>query len=267
MMSEKRISWKVVILLLAMSASCVSAVPKVGLQTYTAAVDDVSGNVLVAGQRIVHLGLEMRLRETVGHVPILSLQYAGQHYRESPPNSPNHAEARAKSVAERMLHAWTLMDHGARLEVADDDWNVFRPQTETGSRKHAAVYVRSPVAGAEPLRILTVYPQDVAGYPWISSEQSLADYLANLMWTHYLLFWRNEGDLSKYQALHLDKTREGKIFSEIATRATDAAKKKGLRQFNDQTVRDVLAELPLSQRERLYRLATTPPTDWESTSE
>jgi len=265
-MNEKRISWKVVILSLATFASCVSAISKVGLHEYAAAIDNVSGDVLTVGQKIVHLGFEMRLREAMANVPILSLQHAGRHYRQGPSDDPSHAEARAKSLAERMVHAWTLMDHGARLEVADDDWNAFRAQTKVASSQHAAIYVRSPVAGAEPLRILTVYPQDVAGYPWISNEKSLADYLANLIQSHYLLFWRNEGDLSKYRALHLGKTREGRIFTEIAARAGEAAKKKGLSRFDRSILRDVLATLPLSQRERLYRLATTPPMDWESTS-
>ena len=265
-MNEKRISWKVVTLLLATFASCVSAVSRVGLHEYTAAIDGVSGDVLLMGQKIGHLGFEMRLREAAANVPVLSLQHAGRHYRQSPVDDPSHAEARAKSVAERMVHAWTLMDHGARLEVAGDDWNAFRLQAKTASSQHVAIYVRSPVAGAEPLRILTIYPQDVAGYPWISNEKSLADYLANLIRAHYLLFWANEGDLSKYRALHLGKTQEGGIFAEIADRANKAAKKEGLSHFSSATVRDVLAGLSLSQREGLYRLATTPPMDWESTS-
>lgn len=265
-MNNKRISWKVIVLLLAMLASGLSAMSKVGLHDYTAAVDDVSGHILTVGQKIVHLGFEVQLREAQASVPILALQHAGAHYRESPPNAPSHAEARAKSIAERMVHAWTLMDHGARIEVADDDWNAFRSRTKGTSSRHAAIYVHSPVAGAEPLRLVTVYPQDVAGYPWISNEKSLADYLANLIQAHYLLFWRNEGDLSKYRAMHLDRTREGQIFKEIAARAGKAAKQKGFTRFDSTILQDILKDLPLSQRERLYRLATTPPMGWESTS-
>lgn len=266
-MSTQRISWTWIVLLLAMMAPCVLAQSKVGLQPYTAVVDDVSGDVLVVGQRIVHQGFDARLTEASAPVPILSLQYTGRHYREAPPDNTAHAEARAKSVAERMVHAWTLMDHGARLEVAEDDWKAFGIGGTSKAEQHVAVYVRSPVAGAEPLRILTIYPQDVAAYPWISSERSLADYLANLMWSHYLLFWRHEGDLSKYRTLRLDKTGEGRIFSEVAARAMEAARKKGLSSFDSATVRAVLAELSLSERGRLYRLATTPPMDWESTAE
>lgn len=262
---ERRISRQIAVVVLVIS-SCVSAKSKVGFREYAAAIDDVSGDILTIGQKIVHFGFEMHLKEVAASVPILTLQHFGQHYRESPPEVSGHAEARAKSVAERMVHAWTLMDHGARIEVADDDWNAFRLQTKGVSSRHAAIYVRSPVVGAEPLRILTVYPQDVAGYPWISSEKSLADYLANLIQAHYLLFWRNESDLSKYRALHLARTREGRIFAEIAVRARDVAKKKGLRQFDGETVRSILADLSLSQRERLNRLATVPPIDWEPMS-
>jgi len=265
-MGRKRMSLKVVALVSLALASSVSAASKVGLHEYTAAVDDVSGKVLTIGQKLVHLGYEIQLREAPAPVPILSLQYCGAHYRESPPDAPNHAEARAKSIAERLTHAWTLMDHGARIEVADDDWNAYRSQTKGTISRHVAVYVRSPVPGAEPLRILTVYPQDVAGYPWISNEKSLADYLGSLIEAHYRLFSRNETDLSKYRASPLDKTREGRIFTEIAALANDAAKAKGMSQFDAATLREILAGLPLSQRERLNRLATTPPMDWESAS-
>jgi len=254
------------VLLLAASAGCVSAESAVGLHGYAAAIDDVSGHVLLVGQKIVHLGFEMQLKETVAHIPIFSLQYSGQHYKDTALDSPDHAEARAKSVAERMLHAWTLMDHGARLEVATDDWNTYRSEMKTGPAAHAAIYVRSPVTGAEPLRILTVYPEDVAGYPWINSEKGLADYLANLIQAHYLLFWRNETDLSKYRAMPLDRTGEGQVFKEIASLAVEAARRKSMRGFDRSTLQEVLRGLPLSQCERLNRLATTPPVDWESTS-
>ncbi len=263
-MRQNAISYQLIILLLATVASCGWARSKVGLHGYTAAIDDVSGEVLLVGQKLVHRDIEVSLGETITPVPIFSIQYAGLHHRPSPLDSPDHAEARAKSIAERLLHAWTLMDHGARLEVAPDDWNAFRSQAQADAPPYPAVYVRSPVAGAEPLRILTVYPEDVAGYPWIASENSLADYLANLIWAHYMLFWRNEADLSKYRALALHRTSEGRIFTEIATRAIEAGKRRNLIQFDGATVREVLAAMPASERQRLYRLATAPPMDWES---
>jgi hypothetical protein len=263
-MNGKRISWRAAVVATAVLASCAWSASDVGLHSYAAVVDDVSGAVLTVGQMVVHLGFEVRLREVVANVPILSLQYIGEHYRAGPVNDPNPAEARAKSIAERMTHAWTLMDHGARLEVAEDNWNKFRSGAKSLAAPHAAIYVRSPVAGTEPLRILTVYPQDVAGYAWISNEKSLADYVANLIRAHYLLFWRNESDLSRYEELRLDRTREGRIIKEIAVAAVQAAKRKGVARFDSATLRDILAGLPLAQRERLYRLATTPPTDWEA---
>lgn len=265
-MRHNAFSWKLVVLLLAAASCCALARSKVGLYGYTAAIDDVSGEVLLVGQKLVHREIEISLGETITPVPIFSVQYVGRHHRQSPPNSPDHAEARAKSIAERLVHAWTLMDHGARLEVAPDDWNAFLTRAQSDPVPHPAVYVRSPVAGAEPLRILTVYPEDVAGYPWIASEKSLADYLANLIWAHYMLFWRNEADVSKYRALPLHRTSEGRIFTEIATRAIEAGKRRNLTQFDGATVREVLAAMPASERQRLYRLATAPPMDWESAS-
>lgn len=265
-MEREKVSWKVVAFVLLAASACAFAGSKVGLHEYTAVSDDVSGEVLRMGQKLVHPGYELQLREAKAPLPILAVQYSGAHYRESPPDARNHAEARAKSIAERMLHAWTLMDHGARIEVAEDDWNAFRSRARGAASGHAAIYVRSPVPGAEPLRILTVYPEDVDGYPWIGSEKSLAAYLGDLIQAHYFLFWRNEGDLSKYRLMRLHKTREGRIFTEVAARANDVAKKKGLRQFDAQIVQEVVAGLPLSQRERLNRLATTPPMDWEATS-
>lgn len=266
MMRQNAILYQLIILLLATVASSGGARSKVGLHGYTAAVDDVSGQVLRVGQKLVYLGIEVPLGETVAPIPIFSVQYAGLHHRPSPLDSPDHAAARAKSIAERLLHAWTLMDHGARLEVAPDDWNAFRNQAQADTPPYPAVYVHSPVAGAEPLRILTVYPEDVAGYPWIVSEKSLADYLANLIWAHYMLFWRNETDLSKYRALPLHRTSEGRVFTEIATRAVEAGKRGNLIQFDGATLREVLTAMPLSERQRLYRLATAPPMDWESAS-
>ena len=122
-MNPERISRQIAVVVLVIS-SCVSAKSKVGFGEYTAVIDDVSGDILTVGQKIVHLGFEMPLKEVATSVPILTLQHFGQHYQESPPDVSGHAEARAKSVAERIVHAWTLMDHGARIEVADDDFGI-----------------------------------------------------------------------------------------------------------------------------------------------
>jgi hypothetical protein len=113
---------------------------------------------------------------------------------------------------------------------------------------------------------MTIYPQDEASYPWIKTEESLAEYIVDLIQAHYLLFWRNEDDINRYEELRIDKTGEGKIFKEIAIRALEVAKLKGQSQFDSEILGDALARIPLSQRERLYRMATVPPLEWESLS-
>jgi hypothetical protein len=254
----------VAVLLAAVMPVCGGAASSIGFQGYTAATDALSGNAIVCGQLIVHQGFDLPLGEKVKKVPVLSLQYEGLDYREGPPAEPNHVEARAKGVAERLVQAWSLMDHGARLEIGDDDWNAYRVPPQSRAMKHTAIFIRSPVAGYEPLRILTVYPQDVAGCPWVANERSLAEYWMSMMQAHYFLFWKNETNLTRYRELRLDKTPEGRIFREIARQAVDQARRKGLERLDGATVQEVLAGLTLSQRETLYRLATVPPMDWES---
>jgi hypothetical protein len=226
----------------------------------------MSGSVQVFGKTIVHQKFDAQLRGAVRSIPILSLQYAGRHHREEPPDDPNHVEARAKCIAERMIHAWMLMDNGAMLKVSEDNWNVYRVKSRRTPLSHAAIYVQSPIASSEPLRIMTIYSEDVDGYPWVRSEKSLAEYLIELMHAHYLLFWRNESDIKRYEELRIDQTREGKIFKEIAIRALEVARLKSQNSFDDEILKDVLARIPLSQRERLYRMAIVPPIDWEFSS-
>lgn len=266
-MDGKWTSWIITIFILALVMQCVSTGSNIGLREYSAVVDGLSGTVQTYGKLIVHQKFGVQLREVVPNVPIVSLQYAGQHYREESPDDPRYAEARAKCIAERMMHAWTLMDHGAKLEVSSDSWNAYRARSKPTPPPRAAIYVRSPIAGSEPLRIMTIYPQDQAGYPWIKTEESLAEYLVDLIQAHYLLFWRNEGDISRYEELRIDQTREGKIFKEIAIRALEVARLKGQSRFDNELLGDALARIPLSQRERLYRMATVPPLEWESSSQ
>jgi hypothetical protein len=258
--------WGAIVLSAAVVPTCSWAASSVGFQGYMAATDALSGNARVFGQLIVHQGFDVQLSESARKVPVLCLQYEGLDYRLGPPTEPNHAEARAKGVAERLVQAWSLMDHGARLEIGDDDWNAYRIPPRPAAQKHVALFVRSPVAEYEPLRILTIYPQDVAGCPWISNERSLAEYLLSMIQAHYLLFWKNETNLARYRELRLDKTQEGRIFREIATRAVDEARRKELDRLDSDTVREVLAGMTLTERETLYRLALVPPMDWEAPS-
>jgi hypothetical protein len=256
----------VAVLLIAVMPVCSGAASSIGFQSYMAATDALSGDALVVGQLIVHQGFDVPLSETIEKVPVLSLQYEGPNYRQEAPAEPNHVAARAKSVAERLVQAWSLMDHGARLEIGDDDWNAYRVPPEPTALKHTAVFLRSPVAGYEPLRIVTIYPQDVAASPWVANERSLAEYWMSMMQAHYLLFWRNETNLARYRELRLDKTEEGQIFREIASEAIDLARRKQLERLDGDTVKEVLGGMTLTQRETLYRLALVPPMDWESSA-
>jgi hypothetical protein len=265
-MDRKWISVGAAVLILICLPCARSATSGISFHDYVAAVDDVSGEVLSFGEMVTHSGYDVQLRETIKNVPILSIQYAGRLYREGPRNEPNHVEARATAVTERLLHAWTLMDYGAKLEIAEDTWDAGKGPGGSRRPGHPAIFVRSPVAGTEPLRIITIFPQDLSAFPWVSSEQSFAEYVAALIHAHYLLFWKHESDILAYEALRIDKTREGKIFKEIAVRAVEMARLKEQSGFDQDILKDVLARLTLSQREALYRLATVAPVDWESSS-
>ncbi len=258
--------WGVAVLFTAAMPVCGGAVSSIGFQGYMAATDALSGNALVFGQLVVHQGFDVPLSETTRKVPVLSLQYEGLDYRQGPPAESDHAAARAKGVAERLVQAWGLMDHGARLEIGDDDWNAYRIPPLPTAPKHTAILIRSPVAGYEPLRVLTIYPQDIAGCPWITSERSLAEYWMSMMQAHYLLFWKNETNLTRYRELRLERTQEGQIFRESASQAINLARRKGLERLDADTVKEALAGMTLTQRETLYRLALVPPMDWESSS-
>lgn len=246
------------------AAACLSAASDLGVREYTAVKDDVAGNVTIFGQLIVHRTYEVPLGETIRKMPVFSLQYAGPHYRQGPANEPNHVEARAICVAEHLAHAWSLMDHGAGLEVLSDDWNVQRVRPQAGPATRLAVFVQDAAAGIGPLRLVTVYPEDLAGYPWITSEQSLAEYWAALIQAHHLLFWRCESDIRRYDSLRIGRTREGKVFRDTALRALALARSRGQSGFDAATLTEALAGLSLAQRQTLCRLATTPPVDWES---
>lgn len=244
-------------------ATGLSAATNIGIQGYGAVRDDVSGETVVFGQQIVHRAFDVTVEETTRRLPILSLQYAGAHYRQGPSGDPNHVEGRAICVAERLMHAWNLMDHGASLEVLPDEWNVPRVHAQDQPETRLAVCVRNTAAGLDPLRIVTVYPEDVTGYPWITSERSLAEYWIALMQAHHLLFWKYEADIGRYDDLRISRTREGRVFREIARRAVARARSRGQPRFDGEILREVLRDLSPSQRQTLYRLAMMPPMDWE----
>ena len=75
---------------------------------------------------------------------------------------------------------------------------------------------------------MTIYPEDVDAYPGVNSEQELAEYIKSMIQAHYLLFWKMESDIHRYEQLKSDQTREGKIFKEVAMRALEMADRLGL---------------------------------------
>lgn len=265
-MKLKRVIAGIFILLGTVAPRQVCAAASVGSHDYIATVDDIAGRVRTFGQLIIHRGHDVQLSETVRQLPIFSIQYAGLHYRQGPAGDPNHVAARAKCLAEHLVHAWTLMDHGAQLEIGTDDWSAYTVRSQGVPPKSTAIFIRTPLPDEEPLRIITIYPQDVAGYPWISNERSLAEYLASLIQAHYYLFWKNESDISRYDELRIAKTGEGRIFRDIAVRALELAQQRDQIRFDGAVLKEALAGMSLSQRETLYRLATTPPMDWEASS-
>jgi hypothetical protein len=265
-MNRMRGLWIAALVVVTGGPACAGAASAIGFHGYLAVADGLSSDAQVFGQRVVHQTYDLQLSESVRKIPVLALQYAGPEHAGGPANDPKHVEARAKCVAERLIHAWTLMDHGAKLEIGDDDWNAYQVPPQPNAPKHLGVFIRSPVAGDEPLRIVTIYPEDVAAYPWISSERSLAEYWMTMIQAHYLLFWKNDSTIGRYRELPLERTQEGQIFKEIATRAAEATRARGQERFDGSTVKAVLAGMSLTERETLYRLATVPPMDWEPSS-
>jgi hypothetical protein len=249
---------------LAFFPQIILAQPHIAIHPYGADFDELTGQVKVYGQMIVQQAFDVQLQDMIKHVPIFSIQYAGLHHVAKSKDSEDHVEARAKCVGERLAAAWALLDQGGQLEVLVDDWNVSRLNGRDYPPKYPAIYVRSSSTDRAPLRIMTIYPEDVAAYPFVSGERKLAEYIVGLIQAHYSLFWKKESDISKYEALAIDRTREGKILKEVAVRAIEMARLKGLKKFNDEILKDALARIALQQRERLYRMALTAPIDWES---
>lgn len=266
---SKRILWALLVTS-AFFPQVVLSRPHIAIEPYGAVVDDVTGDVKVYGQLVVQRAFDVQLRDVIKHVPIFSVQYAGLHHRAKDQRDTGHVEARAKCIAERLAAAWSLLDQGGQLEVLTDDWTEWRLEDAIAAtyapapEVYPAIYIRNDKVLREPLRILTIYPEDEVAYPWVSTENELAEYIVSLIRAHYLLFWRMESDINQYEQLMIDHTREGKIFKEVAIRALEMTKLKELERFDGAILIDALARIALPQRERLYRMATTAPIDWES---
>jgi len=256
-------------LLLALPESSILAKPHIAIQPYEAEIDNVTGETKVYGQLIVHRAFDVQLTDVIKQVPIFSIQYPGLHHRAVEENRPNHVEARAKCIAERLAAAWSLLEQGGHLEILTDDWTEWHlegqtaPKYRSAPQVYPAIYMRNDNALREPLRIMTIYPEDEESYPWVSSTDELAKYIVSLIKAHYLLFWRLEPDIKQYEQLEIDRTREGKIFKEVAIRSLEMAELLDLEQFNKEILKDALARIALPQRQRLYRMATIAPIDWE----
>ena len=114
---------------------------------------------------------------------------------------------------------------------------------------------------------MTVYPQDAIyfGFPVDPRDSrlanfdifELAEYLVALIEAHHLLFAKMSPP-AEYDKLEICRTREGKIFKEIALRAYEVTNGGGDRA----ALKDALARIADSQRDRLRSLAYLAPVDW-----
>lgn len=241
------------------------------------------------GQMIVHRAFDAQLPEIIQHVPIFTIKYEGKHHAVGI-NRRNRVEARAKCIAERLSIAWDFMDRGGYLFVApsewiqDDDWELWRLQdtyrpdyeemNEAAPEIYPAIYVSDSKLGTNQLRIMTIYPEDAKYFqsdkaivdrrgrpttiPARFNERELAEYLVALLKAHHLLFCKMSTKVEEYDKLEISKTREGRIFKEIAIRLADVAPAGSDRD----SLKDALARIAMSQRDRLVGLAKQAPRDW-----
>lgn len=235
----------------------------------------------VWGQLIVHRPFDVELTPKIQNVPIFAIRYGGRDHVTGKELSPNFAEARAKAVAERLSIAWALLDQGAYLDVSAEEWiqmddvstwrlaEPFKPNYGNTPKPCPAIYLRHENLGVNPLRIITVYPNDALSFgpPHDETgtfqeeltERELAEYLVALIKAHHLLFHKRSVNVADYEKLEICKTREGNIFKEICIRAREAAEGESL-----EAVRDALARVAMSQRTRLTTLAYKAPKDWRT---
>jgi len=255
---------------------------------------DKSVNEIVRGQRIVHRAYDVQLGEVgnykVRQVPMFTILSDGVHNNLSETDY-NLLEARAKSIAERLLTAWDLMDQGADVKiVAEDDlakWHIrgpYAPQypenQETGGsnkeRVHIDVVPKAP--GGHPLRIMTVYPADAVSYgspvgadengnplndrgPLSSRE--LAEYIGGVIEVHHILFCQKNVDHKDFQGLEFDKVRISEVLLyNVLTAAKSMADAEGS-PVERKHLRRALASIARSDlADELDRLSRIVPVDW-----
>lgn len=254
------LSWLLAIVL-AFFGEFACAATDIAIKEYPAKRNELTGEVELWGQKIVHPGFDVQLEEVIMKVPIMSIQYEGLHHVRG--KGMGLVEARAKCIAERLTIAWQLLDKEGKLQIRGDDWNDWRVRPKNIPPKYPAIYVISPVLDEKPLRIMTVYPEDARAFPGVNeNSRELAKYIVALIEAHYLLFQRKSSDLADYEDLQLDRTREGKILKEIFIRAQEVMELKNLEQLNSDILKDALARIAMPQRDRLVRLAFKAPPDW-----
>ncbi len=147
---------------------------------------DMTGRVEGMGQLVVHRLFDVELKQRLQHVPIFAIADEGLRH--------SSVQARAQSIAENLLMAWSILAEGGYLETATDDWIMpedvekwrlrgpFAPEyddsvmvkNEQGWQRRGgkyssadevqhsfpAIYVRHESLPHTPLRIITVYPED-----------------------------------------------------------------------------------------------------------
>jgi hypothetical protein len=241
-------------------------------------VSEATGQTRVWGQLLVHRALTIDLKTQTQHVPLLAVAYQGRECVRGDDVDPlRFAEPRSSAIAERLTLAWILLDSGGTLEASTDEtlpsdgvsiWhltNPLGPQYGSPEPQFPALYVRHPILSGQLLKILTVYPEDaeafgqpddVRGVPTALTASELADYLVALLQAHYLLFHKRVFDPNSYDQLEICKTRDGRIFKEIALQIHQAAGPE------TRGIESVLDHMSVDQATRLATLAYKAPTDW-----
>ena len=235
----------------------------------------IGGEAESYGQLIVHRLFDVELKTPVQNIPIFAIADKGFRHAS--------VEARAQSIAENLLMAWSVLEAGWELEMAPDAWIMpddeekwrlrgpFAPDYASFANSLPAIYVRNPKFGNTPLRIMTVYPGDAdlfgqpvdeTGTPILFSQEELAEYLVSLIQAHYTLLAKRSSRLEDFENLEICKTREGKIFKEICLRALDETRMTSTVPTSVADLRSALARVALSQRYRLLTLAFNAPRDW-----
>ena len=237
-------------------------------EPYTAYVDIMEGlGRNVWGQLLVHRIFDIETDKRIRNIPLFSIQFEGHHHERL--SGRQAFEPRAKCIAERLELAWNLLDKGGQLVKEYDQWVDWRNTGENAPRygpvpkTYPAIYLEHN-SFKPRLRIMTVYQEDADRFPRIDNPDVLADYLIGVIKAHHLLVYQKSGDIAKYEALHMDNTREGKIFKEVFIRAEEVKSLREEQLIENETLQDAIARISIPQRIRLFNLAVRAPVDIDS---